>query len=294
MILPRGRQLTFGPAPLVMGILNITPDSFSDGGVHFDPSKAVDAALQMESDGAAVVDVGGESTRPGSEPVGMEQEIERVVPVIEQIRQRSDVAISIDTRKAGVAEAAIDAGADIINDVSALRHDERMGDVAATRGTPVILMHMRGEPRNMQEFATYADVVREVSNELRERVIEATVAGITHDRILIDPGIGFAKTADHNLEILARCVELTWIAPIVVGASRKAFIGQITGHPAGPARMIGSLAAVAAAQRGGAAIVRVHDVRETVEFLRVLAAIEQQGRPSTVHRRPPDGRASGG
>ena len=276
MILPRGRQLTFGPAPLVMGILNITPDSFSDGGVHFDQSKAVHAALQMESDGAAIIDVGGESTRPGSDAVNVHQEIERVVPVIEQIRRRSEVPISIDTRKSKVAEAAIEAGADIVNDVSAMRHDPQMVETAARRRVPVILMHMRGEPRNMQEFAKYRDVVREVSDELKERIAAVMNGGIAADRILIDPGIGFAKTADHNLEVLARCGELAAIAPVVIGASRKAFIGHLTGRAAGPERMVGSLAAVAAAYRGGASAVRVHDVRETIDFLRVLTAIEEK------------------
>ena len=259
-----------------MGILNVTPDSFSDGGVHFDQSKAMHAALQMESDCAAIIDVGGESTRPGSDAVSIEQEIERVVPVIEQVRRRSDVPISIDTRKAQVASAALDAGADLVNDVSALRHDEAMLPLVARRAVPVVLMHMRGEPRTMQDFAKYDDVLREVSAELRERVDAAVAGGIEPDRILIDPGIGFAKTFEHNLEILARCSEFAAVAPVVIGASRKAFIGHLTGRTAGPDRMVGSLAAVAAAYRGGAAIVRVHDVRDTVDFLRVLTAIEEK------------------
>lgn len=259
-----------------MGVLNVTPDSFSDGGVHFDQSKAVHAALQMESDGAAIIDVGGESTRPGSEAVTAEQEIDRVVPVIEEIRRRSDLPISVDTRKAAVASAALDAGADMINDVSALRHDPAMTSLAAQRGVPVILMHMRGEPRTMQQHAQYGDVVAEVSAELRKWAGAAIAAGIRIDRILIDPGIGFAKTAEHNLEILARCSEFARIAPFVIGASRKAFIGHLTGRPAGPERMVGSLAAVAAAVRGGAAAVRVHDVRDTVDFLRVLTAIDER------------------
>lgn len=258
----------------VMGILNVTPDSFSDGGVHFDRANAIGSALQMEKDGAAMIDVGGESTRPGSEAVSIEQELERVVPVIEGIRARSGVTISIDTRKARVAEAALDAGADVINDVSALRHDPDLRALAAGRGVRVILMHMRGEPRTMQENIHYDDVVEDVTRELGEWRDDALAAGIAEDRILVDPGIGFGKTFDHNLELLARCEELTRIAPVVIGASRKAFIGHLTGRPAGPARMPGSLAAVAAAHRGGAAIVRVHDVRETVDFLRVLDAIE--------------------
>jgi dihydropteroate synthase len=259
---------------LVMGILNVTPDSFSDGGVHFDSTRAIDAALRMESDGAAIIDVGGESTRPGSDGVGVEEELARVVPVIEGIRARSAVRISVDTRQARVAEAAIAAGADIINDVSALRHDPEMRTIAAARDVPVILMHMRGEPRNMQEHAQYGDVVQDVSYELQSWRNDAIAAGIAADRIFIDPGIGFAKTFEHNLELLARCSELAHIAPVVIGASRKGFIGHLTGQPSGAARASGSLAAVAAAHRGGAAIVRVHDVRETVDFLRVLSAIE--------------------
>ncbi len=260
--------------PAVLAILNVTPDSFSDGGVHFDRSIAIDAALRMQEDGAAIIDVGGESTRPGSQAVSVEEELERVVPVIEGIRRRSDVAISVDTRKARVAEAALDAGANVINDVSALRHDPEMRPLAAKRGVAVILMHMRGEPRSMQENPQYDDVFRDVARDLETWRDEAIAAGIDAANVLIDPGIGFGKTFDHNLELLARCEELTRIAPLVIGASRKAFIGHLTGQPSGPLRMAGSLAAVAAAHRGGAAIVRVHDVRETVDFLKVLKAIE--------------------
>lgn len=274
MRLPRGRELTFGTAPLVMGILNITPDSFSDGGVHFDHAKAVHAAMQMEADGAAVIDIGGESTRPGAEPIAAQVEIDRVLPVIRQIRQRSDIPISIDTRKGAVAEEAIAAGADMINDVSALRYSAGMPAIAARAKVPVILMHMRGEPSTMQQHAVYGDVVAEVGEELQDFVDDARSAGI--EQLLIDPGIGFAKTFEHNLEILARADELRRIAPVVIGASRKAFIGHLTGRAAGPDRAIGSLAAVAAAHRAGAAMVRVHDVRETVEFLRVLSAVEEK------------------
>ncbi len=274
--LPRGRELALGPTPLVMGILNVTPDSFSDGGVHFDHTKAVHAAMQMEGDGAAVIDVGGESTRPGAEPIAAQVEIDRVLPVIRQIRERSDIPISIDTRKGAVAEEAIAAGADMINDVSALRYSAGMPGIAARAGVPVILMHMRGEPATMQQFATYGDVVSEVAEELQDLADDARTAGI--EQILIDPGIGFAKTWEHNLELLARANELKRIAPVVIGASRKAFIGHLTGRASGPDRAVGSLAAVAAAFRAGAAIVRVHDVRETVDFLKVLAAIEERRR----------------
>jgi dihydropteroate synthase len=274
--LPRNRILTIPHPPAVMGILNITPDSFSDGGVHFDHAKAVHSAMQMEADGAALVDIGGESTRPGAEPVTADIELERVIPLIEQIRQRSEIPISIDTRKASVAEAALDAGADVINDISALRFDPRMSEVAARRRVPIILMHMRGEPRTMQQNIHYDEVVTEVGRELTAFRDRAIAAGIASEQILVDPGIGFGKTFEHNLELLARARELTAVAPLVIGASRKAFIGHLTGRSAGADRMVGSLAAVAAAQRAGATIVRVHDVRETVDFIKVLLAIAER------------------
>jgi dihydropteroate synthase len=255
-----------------MAILNITPDSFSDGGVHFDPGYAVERALQMVEDGAAIVDVGGESTRPGAAPVSVAEEIGRVVPVVEGIRAKSDVAISVDTMKCEVAQAALDAGADIVNDVTALRNDSRTRKLAAARGVPVILMHMRGTPQTMQSLAKYDDVVWDVYRELRGFYDEARHDGV--EQILVDPGIGFAKDLEHNLALLNRCDELTSIAPVVIGASRKKFIGHLTGRDAGPERLPGSLAAVAAAYRGGASVVRVHDVRETVDFLKVLDAIE--------------------
>ena len=259
-----------------MAILNVTPDSFSDGGVHFDRAVAVAAALRFEADGAAIVDIGGESTRPRSDAVSIDEELARVIPVIEEIRKRSEVPISIDTRKAQVAEAALDAGADVVNDVSALRHDPEMRALVARRKVPAILMHMRGEPRTMQENPVYDEVVSDVARELETWRDEAIAAGIDASQLLIDPGIGFGKTFDHNLQLLARCNELTRIAPVVIGASRKAFIGNLTGQPGGASRMAGSLAAVAAAQRGGAAVVRVHDVRETIDFLKVLNAIGEK------------------
>ena len=255
-----------------MAVLNVTPDSFSDGGVHFDAGHAIDSALQMIDDGAAIIDVGGESTRPGAAPISSAEEIGRVLPVIEGVRAKSDVAISIDTMKCDVARAALDAGADIINDVTALRHDPQMRELAAQRDVPVILMHMRGDPRTMQTMAKYDDVVWDVYRELRGFVDEARHANVA--QILIDPGIGFAKNFEHNLALLARCHELKPIAPFVIGASRKKFIGHLTGREAGRDRVAGSLAAVAAAHRGGASVVRVHDVRETADFLKVLSAIE--------------------
>jgi dihydropteroate synthase len=258
---------------LVMGIVNVTPDSFSDGGVHFDRQMAVEASLRMEKDGADIVDIGGESTRPGSDAVSVDEELARVIPVIEGIRARSAVRVSVDTRKPQVAEAALDAGADIVNDVTALR-DPELRALVAERGVPVILMHMRGEPKTMQETIHFDDVVADVARELQGWRDEAVAAGVSRENIFVDPGIGFGKTFEHNLGLLARCDEFRSIAPVVIGASRKAFIGHITGQPGGQARLPGSLAAVAAAYRGRAAMVRVHDVRETVDFLKVLQAIE--------------------
>ena len=275
--LPGSRTLIFGRTPLVMGIVNVTPDSFSDGGVHFDRAVAVDAALRMAEEGAAIVDVGGESTRPGAAPLALDEEIDRVVPVIQAVRARTDVAISIDTRNAAVAEAALAAGADIVNDVTALAAAD-MTELVARTGAPAVLMHMRGEPRTMQQLAHYDDVVNDVKRELSGSVERAVNGGVARERILVDPGIGFAKTLEHNVEILARCSEFTALAPVVIGASRKAFVGHLTGQAGGAGRMAGSLAAVAAAARGGAAIVRVHDVRATSDFLRVWEAIEEKAR----------------
>ncbi|HEU5162983.1 MAG TPA: dihydropteroate synthase [Thermoanaerobaculia bacterium] len=259
--------------PLVMGIVNVTPDSFSDGGVFFDPEIATDAVLRMEAAGAAIVDIGGESTRPGSDPVSAGEEMRRVIPIIQRVRERSAVPISVDTRKAVVARAALDAGADLINDVSALRYDPEMAGVVRDSGVPVILMHMRGDPKTMQEEIRFDDLLGEIRAELGERRAAAIAAGIDPAKILVDPGIGFGKTFDHNVEILRGLGELASLGPIVVGASRKAFIGQLTGKSAGRPRMAGSLAAVAAAAVHGAAIVRVHDVAETVDFLRVFAPV---------------------
>lgn len=276
--LPRGRSLTIGRRPLVMGILNVTPDSFSDGGLHLRPEVAIDMALRMEGEGAAIIDVGGESTRPGALAVPLNEELDRVMPVIEGIRRRSDVALSIDTRKAAVARAALDSGADIINDVSALRFDREMGTVAATLEAAVILMHMRGEPATMQNQIHYDDVAGEIRSELAGFIDGALAAGVDRRRILVDPGIGFSKELDHNLEILRNLGRLSDLAPVVLGASRKAFVGRLTGREGGKARLAGSLAAVAAGWMGHAAVVRVHDVAETVDFLTVLDAIGEGSR----------------
>lgn len=272
--LREGRSIELGSRPLVMGIVNVTPDSFSDGGRHFDPERARDAALQMIDDGASIIDVGGESTRPGAEPVDAATELRRVVPVIEAVR-RSDrrIAISIDTTKADVAAAAIEAGADIVNDISALRFDADLPRVIASAKAAVILMHMRGRPATMQNDIRFEDVVSEVRDELRERVESAVASGIERRRILVDPGIGFGKTFEQNLRLLARVDVFAAIAPVVAGASRKKFLGHLTGQENPAERVAGSLAAAAAASDGGASVIRVHDVRETVDFLEVRQAI---------------------
>lgn len=267
-----------GVSPLVMGILNVTPDSFSDGGLWIETALAIDAALRMEREGAAIIDVGGESTRPGAAPVPLEVELERVLPVIEGIRARSAVRMSIDTRNAPVAAAALEAGADMVNDVTALQHDPAMAAVVRDRDAAVILMHMRGEPATMQDQIHFDDLMGEIGVELAGRKRAAVEEGIAEERILIDPGIGFGKTYEQNLEILARADELRAIGPVVIGASRKGFIGHLTGRGGGRPRMAGSLATVAVAAMTGAAIVRVHDVAETVDFLRVFNPLAERRR----------------
>lgn len=263
--------------PWIMGILNVTPDSFSDGGRHADVRAAVDAALRMESEGADVIDVGGESTRPGAAPVPVAEEIARVLPVIEGIRRRSGVTISIDTMKPAVAREAMDAGATIWNDVNALREETAL-ELAADMGCDVVLMHMQGEPRTMQANPKYDDVVADVMAFLRARAHAAMQAGIAAEKIWIDPGIGFGKTLAHNLA-LTRAVgalkEETGFK-LLYGASRKSFIGRI--DPAATdarERLGGSLAAAIRAVSLGADMLRVHDVRETVQAMRVWRAMEE-------------------
>ena len=256
----------------IMGILNVTPDSFSDGGRYAGKDAAVSRAFRMAGEGADIIDVGGESTRPGAETVSVEQEIARVVPVIAGIRSRSDIPVSIDTRKAEVAAAAIAAGADMVNDVSALRHDDVMADVIADSGYPVVLMHMQGTPETMQDNPRYGNVVEEVLEFFAERIAFCTSRGIT--RIVLDPGIGFGKTLQHNLTLLRALPRISALGyPLLVGASRKGFIGTITGLPV-ERRLSGSLAAHLFACRNGAHLLRVHDVEETRAALTVLNALE--------------------
>ena len=255
------------PRPSVMGILNVTPDSFSDGGMHLDADVAADAARQMVDDGAAIVDVGGESTRPGSEGVSVDEELRRVVPVLERLR--GEVPFSIDTSKAEVARRALALGAELVNDVTALRGDAELAEVVAESGAYVCLMHMLGAPRTMQEDPRYDDVVADVRAFLEERLSFAVAVGIREERICLDPGIGFGKTVEHNVELLRRLGELAAIGrPVVVGVSRKRFLGRLAGDPDATVGTVpASVAAARDAVAAGATIVRVHDVPETVEAL---------------------------
>ncbi len=270
--LAHGRSLELGGRTLVMGILNVTPDSFSDGGRFLDPMRAVDAALAMVDAGADLIDVGGESTRPGAPPVDEAEERARVLPVVSALAARLDVPISVDTRKAPVADAAIEAGASILNDVSGLRSDAGLAAVAARTGAGLVLMHMRGTSADMYRHATYADVVGEVASELAWSVEAAVNAGIARQAIVIDPGLGFAKTAAHSWDVLRQLDDARFRAfdlPLLVGASRKSFLQAAVGErPAGD-RDPASLAAAAIAVLRGAHIVRVHDVAASVQAVRV-------------------------
>jgi dihydropteroate synthase len=255
-----------------MGIVNVTPDSFSDGGVHLDPDDAAAAARRMVREGAAIVDIGGESTRPGSEGVSLDEELRRVLPVLERL---AGVPVSIDTSKAEVARRALALGAELVNDVTALRGDPETAAVVAEAGAYVCLMHMQGAPRTMQASPTYDDVVSDVAAFLEERLRYAVDAGIAEERVLLDPGIGFGKTLEQNFELVRRLPELVALGrPVVVGFSRKSSLGRVLGDPAaktGP--LAASVAAAVTAYERGATVLRVHDVREHVEALTVAAAV---------------------
>ncbi len=259
---------------LLMGVLNITPDSFSDGGRYFDKDRAVARAIEMADEGADIIDVGGESTRPGSKEVSAEEEIARVVQVIENLAGNIRAEISIDTRKSQVAEAALKAGASIINDVSGLRHDKDMARVAANYGSGMILMHMRGTPENMQDSPEYADLIGEIKNSLRLSTEEAIKAGIKKDSIAVDPGIGFGKTVEQNLEILNRLEEFKDLGfPLCIGTSRKSFLGKLLDNPAADDRLAGTIATCVAAVMKGARIIRVHDVKAVKDAITVTENI---------------------
>jgi dihydropteroate synthase len=261
------------PRPSVMGVVNVTPDSFSDGGVHFDASVAVAAARRMFADGAAIVDVGGESTRPGSDGVSLDEELRRVLPVLEQLQ--GEVPVSIDTAKAEVARRALALGAELVNDVTAFRADPAIAEVCAAADAYVCLMHMQGEPRTMQLDPRYDDVAAEVAAFLEERLEFAIAHGVREERICLDPGIGFGKTVEHNVELLRRLdVLLALGRPVLIGFSRKSSLGKLTGDSdAKTGTLSASVAAAVAAYERGATILRVHDVREHVEALAVAQAL---------------------
>jgi dihydropteroate synthase len=261
------------PRPSVMGVVNVTPDSFSDGGVNFDPGEAAASARRMLAEGAAIVDVGGESTRPGAEGVSADEELRRVVPVLEALE--GEVPVSIDTSKADVARRALELGAELVNDVAALRGDPELAGVVAESGAYLCLMHMQGEPRTMQLDPRYDDVVSEVAAFLEQRLGAAVAAGIAEDRVCLDPGIGFGKSVEHNFELIRRLGELTALGrPVVVGISRKSSLGKLLGDPdAKTGSVAASVGAAVAAYERGATILRVHDVREHVEALTAARAV---------------------
>jgi len=274
----RRQTLPLGQRTLVMGVLNVTPDSFSDGGKFFGVKRAVEHSLAMERDGADIIDIGAESTRPGSEGITAAEELARLLPVLEGIRGKLKIPISVDTQKSAVAEVAIGAGAAIINDVSGLRNDPRLAEVVARLRVPVILMHMRGTPRTMQRLPFAKNVVRDVVSGLRKSVMTARKAGVAKDKIILDPGIGFGKGFEQNYELLAKLPQLAKLGyPILVGASRKGFLGKTLTRNRKPApaeeRIWGTAATVAASILGGAHIVRVHDVAEMVQVARVADCV---------------------
>ena len=270
------RRLELGDRTLVMGILNVTPDSFSDGGRYVDSRQAFEHGLQMVRDGAEIIDVGGESSRPGAEVVSAEEELKRVVPVIKALSRETDCLLSVDTRKARVAQEALAAGAHIINDITALTFDPAMPSVARDGGAGVILMHMRGDPKTMQIEPKYGNVVKEVAGYLRDRIRQLKEQGVLTDAIAVDPGIGFGKTVEHNVSLLAHLDELAGLGrPVVVGLSRKSFIGKITGREVQD-RLPGSLAAMAYAIRRGAHVIRVHDVKESCDVARLVDILRRE------------------
>ena len=261
----------------VIGILNITPDSFYDGGKFSNLDEAVKRGIPMACEGADIIDIGGESTRPGSEPIGLEEELSRVIPVIERLSKEIEVPLSIDTYKSFVAKKALDSGASMINDISALRFDPEMKKIAAEYKVPIVLMHIKGTPKNMQDDPYYDDVMKEISSYLKESITIAKDAGIEEDKIIIDPGIGFGKRLEDNLDILKNLSILkTLEKPILVGPSRKSFIGKVLDLPP-EERLEGSLGALAVAIFNGANLVRVHDVKESLRVARLVDAIRKRG-----------------
>jgi dihydropteroate synthase len=277
------RTLELGERTLLMGVLNVTPDSFSDGGKFLEPDSAIAQALAMADAGADLIDIGGESTRPGSQETPAAEELDRILPVLDALRVRIKIPISVDTRRAAVAELALRAGAEIVNDVSGLKHDPKIAEVAAEQGALLILMHMRGEPQTMQEAPFARDVMKDVIQGLRHSVAIARKAGLAKSQIILDPGIGFGKSYKQNYEILQRLPQLAKLGfPLLVGASRKSFLGATLareGKPASPEERIwGTAAAVTASILNGAHIVRVHDLAEMVQVARVADSVAEPGR----------------
>jgi dihydropteroate synthase len=269
-----GQSFDLSERAMIMGVVNVTPDSFSDGGKFFDPRRAVNHARQMASDGAQIIDIGGESTRPGADAVAAKDELTRVLPVIANLRASSDTLISIDTAKASVARAALDAGASIINDVTGARSDDAMLPLVAQRGAAVIIMHMQGTPRTMQDAPHYDDVVGEIREFFRQQYTRAIESGVDPMAIAFDPGIGFGKTLKHNLELL-RCLPELRIEdrPLVVGVSRKSFLGKVLGSAELEDRLAPTVALTGLLRERGANVVRVHDVKPNVAALRVTEAL---------------------
>jgi len=281
--LPSGAKLVLGQRTLVMGVLNVTPDSFSDGGRFFSARRATEHALGMQRDGADIVDIGAESTRPGAEPISATEELRRLLPVLDALRGKLKVPISIDTQKAAVAEVALGAGASIVNDISGLRSDSGLARVAAAWGAPLIVMHLRGEPRSMQKGPFARNVLRDVERGLRQSVAAAQKAGVPRSQIIVDPGIGFGKSFAQNYELLARLALLARLGfPLLLGTSRKGFLGATLARNGKPApvaeRLWGTAATVAAGILHGAHIVRVHDVAEMAQVARVSDAIVRGSR----------------
>lgn len=285
--LPGSRVLSLGDRTLVMGILNITPDSFADGGVHYDVDRAVAAGLRMVADGADILDVGGESTRPGADEVGADEEMRRVLPVIERLAAQTRALISIDTYKAVVAREAVARGAAIINDISGLQYDPALASAAAETGAALVLMHTRGRSRTMYEMAAYDDVVADVKRELSGAIDRATAAGVRSEAIILDPGFGFAKKAQHSFTLLARLGELASLGrPILSGPSRKSFLKEALGDRLPVEREWGTAAAVTASVLAGAHIVRVHGVADMVDVVRVADGIRNAAILTADDRRP--------
>jgi dihydropteroate synthase len=268
-----GTVLTLGERTLVVGVVNVTPDSFSDGGVNFDTTRAIECALQMQEEGADIIEIGGESTRPGSERVTLEEESRRVLPVLEGLQGRFRLPISVDTYKSEMARRSLERGAQIINDISSLRFDERLAEVVAETGAVLVLMHMRGEPATMQKREPSTDIFAEIKNEVARAIQQAEARGVRCEQLVFDPGIGFGKTLEQNLAILNHLERFAALhLPVMIGTSRKSFIGKITGRPE-PERQFGTAASVALGIARGAHFIRVHDVKEMSEVAKISDAI---------------------